>query len=223
MVTDSSPEVILKLTSQFPFVVEGTAPEAAKQDILFIALHPPVIMDTLEKIRESISPDALVISLAPKITIDKISGKLNNHRNVARLIPNATSVINEGYNPISFSGDFKEKQSIINWLSLLGKTFEVDESKLEAYAIISAMLPTYFWFQWETCVKIGEQIGLTDEESRKAVESTLVKSVKTLFESGMSCKEVIDLIPVKPIGDHESGIRDILSVNLINLFQKIKP
>lgn len=223
VVSDSSPEVILKLTSQFPFVVEGTAPEAAKQDILFIALHPPVIMDTLEKIRESISPDALVISLAPKITIDKISGKLNNHRNVARLIPNATSVINEGFNPITFSPGFRDKEEILDLLKLLGDTFETEESKLEAYAIISAMLPTYFWFQWETCVKIGEEIGLTTEESRQAIARTLAKSVQTLFDSGMTCDQVIDLIPVKPIGDHEQEIRDIFTVNLINLFQKIKP
>lgn len=31
-------------------------------------------------------------------------------------------------------------------LNLLAYTFETAEEKLEAYAHISAMLPTYFWF-----------------------------------------------------------------------------
>lgn len=223
VVNDSNQEITAKLRHQFPFIVEGSVGEAAKQEILFIALHPPVIMDTLQIMNGFVSPDAVVISLAPKITIGKISGKLNNHRDVARLIPNATSVINEGYNPVTFSSGFREKEELLDLLKLLGDTFETEEHKLEAYAIVSAMLPTYFWFQWESCVKIGERMGLTSEESRQAVSRTLDKAIQTMFSSDLSYDQVIDLIPVKPIGEHEPEICDIFTVNLINLFQKIKP
>jgi hypothetical protein len=34
---------------------------------------------------------------------------------------------------------------------------------------------------------------------------------------------VIDLIPVKPIGEHELQITDIYNSKLIALFEKIKP
>lgn len=223
ILTDPNREAIGKLKTRLPFVREGSLEETARQELLFIALHPPVIMATLEKIKEIIYPDALVISLAPKITIEMISGKLNGLKKVARLIPNATSIINEGYNPVTFASGFGEKDETLNLLKLLGETFETEEHKLEAYAIVSAMLPTYFWFQWEACVKIGRQIGLSPEESRDTVFKTLVKAVQTLSESGMTFDQVIDLIPVKPIGDHETEIREILSVNLIKLFQKIQP
>jgi len=222
-VADPNPEVIGKLKTSFPFIVEGSVEEAARQELLFIALHPPVIMETLEKIKEAVAPDAIVISLAPKITIKKISGKLNGLKNVARLIPNATSVINEGYNPVSFSPDFGDKKEILGILSLLGDSIETEEAKLEAYALISAMLPTYFWFQWQACVKIGEQTGLSPEESREAVAQTLDRAVQTLFRSGLSYEEVIDLIPVKPIGEHEEQIREIFSTKLKGLYEKIRP
>ena len=102
-----------------------------------------------------------MISLAPKITIAKIFSKLNQAKNIARLIPNATSFINEGYNPVCFSSDFtsKEKQQILDLLKVMGNTFEVSEEKLESYAIMSAMLPTYFWFQWKELSEIGQKIG----------------------------------------------------------------
>ncbi|MCD6566737.1 MAG: hypothetical protein J7K53_12435 [Bacteroidales bacterium] len=45
-------------------------------------------------------------------------------------------------------------------LKTLGETFEVEESKLEASAMVSAMLPTHFWFQWEAMQKLGVQMGL---------------------------------------------------------------
>lgn len=223
VVTDINSETTTELKQEFPHIEISGPEEASGQEIVLIALHPPAIMETLEKIKEFIRPGVSVISLAPKITIEKISGKLNGSKNVARLIPNATSVINEGYNPICFSEDFKEKQSIIKWLSLLGKTFEVDEPKLEAYAIISAMLPTYFWFQWQELLRIGVKIGLNENECKEAIEETLIASIHTMFDSGLNYKEVVDLIPVKPIGDHESEIKEIFSFNLISLYDKIKP
>lgn len=77
-------------------------------------------------------------------------------RNIVRMIPGATSYINEGYNPLCFAGSFEsDKSNLIKLLEVLGKTFEVSESKLEAYAIISAMLPTYFWFQWKALSDLG--------------------------------------------------------------------
>ena len=166
-----------------------------------------------------------MISLAPKITITKISSKLNQAKNIARLIPNATSFINEGYNPVCFSPDFtmNEKQMVLDLLRLMGNTFEVPEEKLESYAIMSAMLPTYFWFQWKELTEIGIRTGLTEEESKNSINDTIIASLKLMFKSGLTPAEVMDLIPVKPIGEHEAQISEIYRSKLIPLFEKIKP
>jgi pyrroline-5-carboxylate reductase len=44
-----------------------------------------------------------------------------------------------------------------------------------------------------------------------------------MYKSGLTTNEVIDLIPVKPIGQHEPQIADIYKTKLIGLFEKIKP
>jgi pyrroline-5-carboxylate reductase len=141
------------------------------------------------------------------------------------LIPNATSYINEGYNPVSFSSEFEagERQTILDLLGLLGTTFEVPEEKLESYAILSAMLPTYFWFQWNELSGIGQKIGLNEKESKDSIDKTLIASLNLMFRSGLSAPEVMDLIPVKPIGEHEAQIVEIYRTRLIGLYEKIKP
>jgi pyrroline-5-carboxylate reductase len=225
VVFDTNADVLVALKQQFPNIVVAETPEqAAQQPIVFIALHPPMIMESLGKIAETVTSDALVISLAPKITIEKISSKLKT-TNIARLIPNATSYINEGFNPITFGGNFdpKDKSEALMLLQLLGKTFEVEESKLEAYAILSAMLPTYFWFQWEELTNFGEPMGLTAKETSESIKQTMLASINLYFESGLSSKQVIDLIPVKPIGEHQQQIADIYQSKLMGLFEKIKP
>ncbi len=223
VVFDISNEVLLTLQQNFPAVKISSLDEAASQDIVFIALHPPIIMDTLEHVKGNINAGSCVISLAPKVTIEKISTKLNGLGNVARMIPNATSYINKGYNPVCFSKDFYDKESILDLLELLGDTFIAEESKMEAYAIVSAMLPTYFWFQWQEMHQLGIKMGLNETEARETVEKSLVAAIETMYYSELKYEEVIDLIPVKPIAAHEPQIKEILSNTLSALFEKIKP
>jgi pyrroline-5-carboxylate reductase len=225
VVTDPNSEVTSKLKSDFPFITVDNAAVAAAQDIVFISLHPPLIMETLELLKNDFRSDATVVSLAPKISIGKISSKLDRVKNIVRLIPNATSYINDGYNPICFAAGFdkSEKNSILDLLKNLGHTFEVAEEKLESYAIVSAMLPTYFWFQWNYLEEIGVKTGLTESESEAAVHQTLIAAINLMYNSELSPNEVMDLIPVKPIGEHESQIAEIYKSKLLGLFEKIKP
>ena len=224
-VFDTNSEITTILKKQFSEIeIADSASLPAKQEIVFIALHPPVIMETLDKIKETVSENSLVVSLAPKIDIGKFESKLISG-NIARMIPNATSYINQGYNPVCFSANFsdQEKQNLLSILELLGKTFEVEEPKLESYALISAMLPTYFWFQWKELQDIGMQMGLNDTESKEAINETLIAAIHLFYNSGLTSDEVIDLIPVRPIAEHEVTISEYLSGKLLSLFEKIKP
>lgn len=225
IVTDTNNDVTTKLKNLYPFIQVENVMSAASQDIVFISLHPPVIMETLELIKKDVRSDATVISLAPKISINKLSSKLELVKNIVRLIPNATSYINYGYNPVCFSSGFNvgQKDLILDLLKNLGHTFEVGEEKLESYAIVSAMLPTYFWFQWNYLEEIGVMTGLTKSESEEAIHQTLLAALNLMYDSELTPQEVVDLIPVKPIGEHESQITEIYKTRLLGLFEKIKP
>ena len=224
-VFDTNPDTLQALKMKFPFIqILSSASEAARKNIVFLALHPPVIMETLEKIKSDVTTQTIFISLAPKITIAKIASVLPVDQ-IVRLIPNATSVINHGYNPVSLASGISEIQKwyILEMLNLLGHTFETAEEKLEGYALLSAMLPTYFWFQWNELEALGTQMGLTETESRESVFETMSAALNTMYHSGMKPAEVMDLIPLKPIGESEAQIKGIYQEKLMGLFGKIKP
>jgi pyrroline-5-carboxylate reductase len=224
-VFDPNHEILESLVKTFPHVERCETPaEAAIQQLVFIAVHAPLVIESLQHIKDAVSAETIVISLAPKITIEKMASVLHTKK-LVRMIPNATSYINEGFNPVFFHHDTdkKEKKQLLKLLKTLGKTFETEEAKLESYAIVSAMLPTYFWFQWIELEDIAIETGLSAGEARKAVKSTLKKAIKLLYNSELIPEEVVDLIPVKPIGDYETEITDILDTKLMALFIKIKP
>jgi pyrroline-5-carboxylate reductase len=224
VVYDINSEVLSGLSSQFQDIqTSDDLLLTAKQDIVFIALHPPAIMDTLELIKEVVSDKTIIVSLAPKISSGKLHQKLDTP-NIIRMIPSATSFINEGYNPVCFSEQFDLERELVSGLfEVLGTTFEVAEEQLEAYAIISAMLPTYFWFQFKSLAALGTQMGLTNEQANEAIYHTMIAAMNTLYRSGKSADEVIDLIPVKPIGGYEAQVNMIYEGTLLSLYNKIKP
>ena len=226
IVSDTNTDVLNKLKESFPKISVTDSPTApARQDIVFIALHPPFILEVLGNIRHVMNENTTLVSLAPKISIEKLSAESSSIKNIVRLIPNATSVINEGYNPVCFANEThnRDKQALLEIFRILGHAFEVPETELESYAILSAMLPTYFWFQWKELIDIGIKMGLSPEKSTNAVRDTMLAALRTYFYSEMQPDRVMDLIPVKPLAEAENQIREIYQDKLTALYQKIKP
>jgi pyrroline-5-carboxylate reductase len=96
------------------------------------------------------------------------------------------------------------------------------EDKLEAYAVVVAMGPTYLWFQWHELRNLAESFGMSAKEAETSVAEMVAGAVKTLVGSGMSADEVMDLIPVKPLGEEEANIKAIYRARLEPLYKKLK-
>jgi pyrroline-5-carboxylate reductase len=224
--SDSNPEVLKRLQSGFPDVrtALNNNREAGAQDLVFLGLHPPALAGALAEVRECLKPGAIVISLAPKLTIARISDALGGFDRIVRLIPNAASIIGQGYNPIAFSPTLgaQDREEIKSLTRALGKCPEVAEDKLEAYAVVIAMGPTYLWFQLHELQTLAESFGLTAEEARTGLAEMVEGAVKTLFGSGMPAEEVIDLIPVKPLGEDEAAIKAAYRARLEPLYKKLQ-
>ncbi|MFW6371823.1 MAG: pyrroline-5-carboxylate reductase family protein [Bacteroidota bacterium] len=224
-VYDHNSETLEALKNDFPDIERTETPsEAAKSEVIVIAVHPPLVMEVLDEIAGTVNEKTYLVSLAPKITIARIQEKIKI-ANIVRMIPNATSYINKGFNPAAFHDAMlrKEKKFIKKLFKPLGKLIETEEYKLEGYAVISGMLPTYFWFQWQELENIAQKTGLSPEEAKKAIRSTIKRAVDLYFKSGLTSAEVMDLIPVKPLSEDEEEIRNTLNDRLLGLYDKIKP
>lgn len=91
--------------------------EVGAREIVFLAVHPPAITETLKQIKHYLDSSAILISLAPKFSIAGISEMLGGHDRIVRTIPNAPSIVGRGYNPISFSpGSVGEKEAVLEIL-----------------------------------------------------------------------------------------------------------
>jgi len=198
---------------------------AAAQDIVFLAIHPPVMAEVTGGIKGQLKPGALVVSLAPKFTIAKLNELLGGFGRIARVIPNAPSLIGAGYNPVAFAPELPgpDKAAVTGLLKPLGECPEVAEPKLEGYALLTGMGPTYLWFQLQALRDVAMGFDLSDAEIAPALKRMVCGATRTLLESGLTPAEVMDLIPVKPLAEMEAQVTEMYQTRLSALYQKIKP
>lgn len=226
LVSDCNADALAKLTKEFPSARTTTNNQAAAaQEIVFLAVHPPVMAEVAAAIQGSLKPGAIVVSLAPKFTIATLTELLGGFARLARVIPNAPSVMNIGFNPVAFAPalTLSEKTGLSELLSPLGDCPEVAEEKLEGYAVLTAMGPTYLWFQLQALREMAAGFGLSDADIVPALKRMVCGATRTLLESGLTPAEVMDLIPVKPLADMEPQVNEMYRTRLAGVYQKIKP
>ena len=226
IVCDPNPEALSKIEkiNHGKLLTSANNIQGLEAQLIFIAVHPPVIDEVLSQLSGNVDKRSIVISLIPTKSIDYMSGKLSGFNRIVRMIPNAPSAINMGYNPISFSETISdpEKEDLSSLFSVWGEAPVVEEKNLEGYAIITGMGPTYFWFQWELMVQLASQFGFDEMLSRQAIKSMIMGSNELLFNSDFRPSEVLDLIPVYPLKENEEQISGIIAEKLNELFNKLK-
>ena len=201
-----------------------SAREAAAADVVFLALHPPAIPAALPDVKGSLSRDAVLVSLAPKIPLSALAGAAGTSR-VARMIPNAPSLIGQGYNPVAYGGglDAAAKTELARLFAPWGEAPEVNEHHLEAYAILTGMGPTYFWFQWQALRDVAADFGLSQSDADHALRAMLSGAVVTLWDAGLTPAAIMDLIPVKPMAEVAPTVDSAYRTLLPALHAKIQP
>jgi pyrroline-5-carboxylate reductase len=226
VVSDPSETALEKLGRHVPGVlVTSDNGAAASQDVVFLAVHPPVIREIAGQVALHLRPDATVVSLAPKLTLGQLVALLGGFERVARVIPNAPSIVGVGYNPISFGSglDAAGRRIVLDVLGSLGECPEVPEANLEAYAVLTAMGPTYLWFQLYELLDLAESFGLTREEAQHSQERMVSGALATMRQSGLSAAEVMDLVAVRPFGEAEPTIRELYRSTLPALLARLRP
>jgi pyrroline-5-carboxylate reductase len=141
------------------------------------------------------------------------------------MIPNAPSIIGRGYNPVAFGEgvDAATREGLSALFAPWGAWPEVPERDLEAYAILTGMGPTYYWYQWQALRDVVLQFGLAPERADDALRQMLDGAAATLLQSGLTPAAVLDLIPVRPLQSIEESVTAAYGTALPALYTRIRP
>lgn len=215
LVHDPSAAALAALEA-LPGVEPVTLAEGAAADLVFGALHPPALLESLPAIAGALRPTAVFTSLAPRVKLSTLRERLGGFARLARQNPNAPSVVGAGYNPIAFDPGLPaaDRAALLAFVAPLGAAPVVEEPTLETYAVISAMGPTCFWFQLQALRELAQEFGLDRAAADAAVRAMIGGAAATLLDGPLAPAEVMDLVPVRPLAEDEVAIRAALQGRL---------
>ena len=118
---------------------------ASQSDVIFLATKPHFIKDVLAEIKDELSENKLIVSIAAGISTKTIEEAIGNVVPVIRVMPNAPAFILEGMSGV-VKGTFAKEEHVefvVSLLSNIGKCLVVDEDKIDVLTAISGSGPAF--------------------------------------------------------------------------------
>ena len=188
-------------------------------DVIFIATKPNYVSQVLEEIKDEITPEKLVVSIAAGVSTKKIE-KIIGQKRVIRVMPNTPALVQEGMSGVCKGAYASEEdaQFVMNLLSNIGKVIEVEESQIDIVTAISGSGPAFFYQVIEDMARAGEKLGLEYEKSLMLATQTAIGSAKMVLNRGeLPVQTLIDNVATKG-GCTFVGIQTMKEENSEKLF-----
>ena len=200
LASKSSPDNLEEISHKLGIKITLNNSETAQfGNIIFIAVKPNQVKSVLEEIRDKITADKLVVSIAAGVKTSFIESCLPEGTRVIRVMPNTPVLVNEGMAGIcsgknAKTSDIEAVQKIFN---AAGKSVIVNENKIDIVTAISGSGPAFFYKVINDIARAGEKLGLDYDKALLLSIQTALGSAKMALARENSMEELISNVATK--------------------------
>lgn len=186
-----------------------SAKAAAKSSkYLVIGVKPQAFPLLFDEIKEDISSDTVIVSMAAGKDIASIEKLCKGDNKVIRIMPNTAAAVGEGV--ILYTANKRvedtELKEVIDALSPAGLVDCIEENKIDAAAALSGCGPAFVDLFIEALADGAVSCGLARDKALLYAAKTVWGAAKTVYVSGKSPAELKDMV-CSPGGTTIEGVR----------------
>jgi pyrroline-5-carboxylate reductase len=185
--------------------------EAVKSaQVLVLAVKPDQVAGLLKEIRDLVTTNHLICSIAAGVTLAKLESGLGDGIRAIRVMPNTPALVGAsatayalGKNATAEDGRLAQKM-----FSAVGLAFQLKESLLDAVTGLSGSGPAYVYLIIEALSDGGVAAGLPRDVATKLAAQTVFGSAKMALETGEHPGVLKDMV-TSPGGTTIEGIHEL--------------
>lgn len=156
-------------------------------DILFLAIKPDIHKEIFQEIKEEITDNTVIITIAAGITLAAVEKEFATGVKAVRTMPNTPSFVGEGMtvlcaNPKVTSTELK---TVISLLESFGKVEVISEPLMDSIPAISGSSPAYVYMLIEALADGGVKNGIPREQAYRLAAQAVLGAAKMVLETGM--------------------------------------
>lgn len=178
--------------------------------VVFLAVKPHQVPEVLAGVRDSVTSEHLLISIAAGIPLARLEVMLPVGARVIRVMPNTPALVGASASGFSagkgaLPGDIELAQKL---LTAVGLAYQVKESLLDAVTGLSGSGPAYAYMIIEALSDGGVAAGLPREIAIRLAAQTLLGSAKMVIETGLHPGTLKDMV-TSPGGTTIEGVHEL--------------
>lgn len=180
----------------------------ANSDIILLAVKPQILKNVLKSIKEEITSEKLVISIAAGVALKDLAQELSPETRIIRVMPNIAATVSEAASavcpgPTASVGDAELALEIFG---SVGSAIIVQEKLMDAVTGLSGSGPAYIFPVIEAMADGGVYEGLDRESALILAAQTVLGAAKMTLELHAHPGELKDMV-TSPAGTTIRGIQ----------------
>lgn len=177
-------------------------------DVVIFAVKPQMYETVIKTVAEFITPEKIVVSIAPGKTIEWLASLMPAGSKIVRCMPNTPALVGEGCTGVCrnekvLTEDFAKVMSI---LESFGKAFEVKESVMDAVVAVSGSSPAYIFIMIEAMADGAVMAGMPRAQAYEFAAQSVLGSAKMVLETGRHPGDLKDMV-CSPAGTTIEAVR----------------
>jgi pyrroline-5-carboxylate reductase len=162
---------------------------------IFLGVKPNVLPGVLDEIKDRLSSETVLVSMAAGVSVCDIAKHCGNER-IIRIMPNTPVSVGQGMILYCVGKDVSadEISMFLSLLSKAGKTDNIDEKSIDAAAALSGCGPAFAYMFIEALCDGAVKCGLSREKAMMYAEQTLLGSAELAMKSGRHPGELKDAV-----------------------------
>ena len=171
--------------------------EAVKNaDIIILAVKPWLVKTIADEIEELIDyKKQMIVSIAAGVEFSDLIELFSLKATIFRLIPNTAIDVLQSVSIISsYNAEPEQEQQIADLFNMLGRTFLVPESQLNAYMSLSSCGIAYVFRYIRAAVEGAVEMGIYPKTAQEVVVQTLRGAVDLLEANNSHPETEIDKV-----------------------------
>ena len=198
-----------KMADRYGISIKNANIEVAEAaDILVLAVKPQFLSEVISEIKDAVSAETLIISIAAGKTIAWLEEAFGRQMKIVRCMPNTPALVGEGCTGVCVNDRIseKEKSDSVQLMESFGKAHLIPEQQMDALGALSGSSPAYVFMFIEAMADAGVAAGIPRKQAYELVAQSVYGSAKLVLESGKHPGELKDMV-CSPGGTTIQGVR----------------
>ena len=169
---------------------------AEKSQVVVLSVKPQHYEAVISEIKDYITEDKLVITIAPGKTLSWLEDKFGKKVKLVRTMPNTPALVGEGMTGVccsqAVSGE--DMSYALRILSSFGKAEIVPEGIMDAVVAVSGSSPAYVFMLIEAMADGAVSAGMARSTAYEFAAQAVLGSAKMVLETGRHPGELKDMV-----------------------------